>query len=405
MILIELGQDDFDRHGFAIIGRVVNAIAKVIQSDSGLNRFQAEREAWPHILTGVRLGALHPIDQGTRHKLSIDACGDGAVRFDELVEWGRKTELFDFKRVVPIEEKYIAQAAAACDTEQKQPKPKNVQSAEEIKRARRQRLENAILPTTGSGRAVQHRVWAAAQVPDWEFWRDMPEVELWQACALSLNLDPDPLTPSDDGMGMGGESYFKARSFPNDEAWEKFNKRLRLLEANMQRPTVRLADFVTWASSLSTPWDMPPELVALAQKPEALAGKPVPAPTTSAYMEGSDAEPEQLEAQKKGGRPREIGKKADVLRKLITAMTVGRELDTRDMPGSAANLLDACQRIEKAKNHNRAELFDTTEDTFKTWLTTAGYSFKNGRTPKIEEQYWTKLCVETMGKIPPEVFT
>lgn len=295
MILIELGQDDFDRHGFAIIGRVVNAIAKVIQSDSGLNRFQAEREAWPHILTGVRLGALHPIDQGTRHKLSIDACGDGAVRFDELVEWGRKTELFDFKKVVPIEEKYIAQAAAACDTEQKQPKPKNVQSAEEIKRARRQRLENAILPTTGSGRAVQHRVWAAAQVPDWEFWRDMPEVELWQACALSLNLDPDPLTPSDDGMGMGGESYFKARSFPNEEAWEKFNKRLRLLEANMQRPTVRLADFVTWASSLSTPWDMPPELVALAQKPEALAGKPVPAPTTSAYMEGSDAAPEQLE--------------------------------------------------------------------------------------------------------------
>jgi|GEM_PF-5912534 len=43
MILIELGPDDFDRHGFAIIGCVVSAIAKVIQSDGGLNRFQAER--------------------------------------------------------------------------------------------------------------------------------------------------------------------------------------------------------------------------------------------------------------------------------------------------------------------------------------------------------------------------
>lgn len=47
----------------------------------------------------------------------------------------------------------------------------------------------------------------------------------------------------------------------------------------MQRPNVCLADFVTWALSLSSPWDMPPELVALAQKPAVLAGEPAPAPT------------------------------------------------------------------------------------------------------------------------------
>ncbi len=102
MILIELEPDDFDRHGFAIIANVVSAITKVIQSDSGLNRFQAEHEAWPHILTGVKAGAIHPIDRGTRHSLSIDHCGDSVVRFGELVKWGRKTELYDFKKATSI---------------------------------------------------------------------------------------------------------------------------------------------------------------------------------------------------------------------------------------------------------------------------------------------------------------
>ena len=84
-------------------------------------------------------------------------------------------------------------------------------------------------------------------------------------------------------------------------------------------------------------------------------------------------------------------------------MIAGKTLDTDALPGSAANLLDACQRIEKAKN-NTPKLFNTTEETFKIWLGAAGYRFKAGRPPKIEEEYWTKLCIKTIGNISCDVF-
>jgi len=202
---------------------------------------------------------------------------------------------------------YVALATAAGNAEPKQPEPKNVQTAEERIEARRQRLESAITAESiGKAWGGQREVWATHQIPDWEFWRDMPEVELWQACALSLNLDPYPLTPSDDGMGMGGESYFKMRNFPNEETWEKFNKRRRLLEAHMRQPngrfsnSERLSDFVTWALSLSTPWDMPPKLKALAKKTAvrigALETEPTPDDTGRKTGEG---EQEQLEQEAK----------------------------------------------------------------------------------------------------------
>jgi len=105
-----------------------------------------------------------------------------------------------------------------------------------------------------------------------------------------------------------------------------------------------------------------------------------------------------------GGRPKEIDKKADLLRKLISLMHTDKTLDPGALPGSVADFLDACQRIEKAKT-NEINVFSTTKETIKTWLIAAGYRVKIGRTSKDEAKYWTRLCVETMGKIPPDVFT
>jgi len=67
--------------------------------------------------------------------------------------------------------------------------------------------------------------------------------------------------------------------------------------------------------------------------------------------------------------------------------------------------LEACQRIEKINNLQGEKVFNTTEDTFKTWLNAAGYGFKVGRTKKEESHYWTHLCVETMGKMKKSFFT
>ena len=73
-----------------------------------------------------------------------------------------------------------------------------------------------------------------------------------------------------------------------------------------------------------------------------------------------------------GGRPKEIGKKAEVIRKLIAIMTAGKKIDSTALPGSPADLLDACERIAKSKP-DKAISFKVTEETFKTWLNAAGY--------------------------------
>lgn len=97
-IPIELADDDFETDGFVKVASAVTAIAKFLLSKGAPNKFQAERDAWPHILTGVAKGALHPINPDTLQVLSVEYCGNGMVPFSELVTWGRTTKLFAFRR-------------------------------------------------------------------------------------------------------------------------------------------------------------------------------------------------------------------------------------------------------------------------------------------------------------------
>jgi len=140
------------------------------------------------------------------------------------------------------------------------------------KEIQKRRLEKAIQPK-GCGRGhVKREIWATQQKPDWDFWLIMPKVELWQACALSLNIEPDSIAPENDGMG--GESFFKAEKFPDSEIWNKFNKRLRLLDAYIREQdecfphAMELVTFIRLAMNFPHSWNMPPELVAPVQKLE-----------------------------------------------------------------------------------------------------------------------------------------
>lgn len=105
------------------------------------------------------------------------------------------------------------------------------------------------------------------------------------------------------------------------------------------------------------------------------------------------------------GRPIEINRKAAILQKLIKTILDGKEFNPKELSGSASNLLEACRKIEELTNPQGEKVFNTTEDTFKTWLYAAGYGFKVGRTKKEELHYWTRLCVETIGKIEKSLFT
>lgn len=118
------------------------------------------------------------------------------------------------------------------------------------------------------------------RLPRWNKWRLMPEVKMWEAIALSLNVEPDKIKTSSTAW-MGAEHPF-------DEG-EEFNDRLAVLRANSGRanfPTpctlnmgewyscgVRLNEFSSWALSV-TEWGLPPELVAMAKTSEKQTGAP-----------------------------------------------------------------------------------------------------------------------------------
>lgn len=149
--------------------------------------------------------------------------------------------------------------------------------AKALKAKRQARLKNAILPQ-GSGYAPRHITPPAkSNLPDWNYWRHIPKVEPWEACALALNIDPNSLSLATDGMGASGSGIVTYRGFPNNEAADRFSKLLHLLNANQferQHFTenfamgVRLTEFVAWCAPVVrdlTGRDIPSELTALAK--------------------------------------------------------------------------------------------------------------------------------------------
>ena len=111
--------------------------------------------------------------------------------------------------------------------------------------------------------------------PDWSFWLAMQEVKVWQACALSLNLEPDKMKADFSWMaGPGSRLIFTDTSFPTKEIKEEFDRRSRLLLANlsdrnhfspatlnMSNPGnngVKLLEAAAWLRSIGR--EIPPEL-------------------------------------------------------------------------------------------------------------------------------------------------
>jgi len=111
-----------------------------------------------------------------------------------------------------------------------------------------------ITPVTGG--SGSKGAWSrSAKGPDWKFWLSMPKVRLWQGAFLSCGIEPDDFSLS----------KILERGIDN----EKAAKRLRLLLGNLnlgitsEIPLLRLSAF-----GISEGWDMPPELAAVAQKPD-----------------------------------------------------------------------------------------------------------------------------------------
>ena len=67
---------------------------------------------------------------------------------------------------------------------------------------------------------------------DWQFWKAMVSVKLWQACALVVSIEPDTLRqhPQAWMAGPGRGPIFDERTFPNKQIKDRFEKAMRLAE-------------------------------------------------------------------------------------------------------------------------------------------------------------------------------
>lgn len=157
-----------------------------------------------------------------------------------------------------------------------------------LKASRQSRLEGAITPTNGRGGYAPRYSPPPITVkpPTWDYWRHMPTVKPWQACALALNIEPNSVDYRPKSWDGQPETW---DGFPS-EVVDHFIKLLQLLDANQfekQHFTenfslgVRLSEFAAWCAHVG--FAIPPELSALAALPERpqVAPKVVAVPVTS----------------------------------------------------------------------------------------------------------------------------
>jgi hypothetical protein len=134
--------------------------------------------------------------------------------------------------------------------------------------------------------------------PHWDDWRLMPDVEVWQAVALSLDIEPSQVRFNPQAW-MGAE-------FPFDEG-DDFNRRLRITLANLRdrarfpgtrnlsaghRNSVNLVKFARFAVEFAR-WPVPEELRALADM-----ARPAEATATALEPTATPGQDEDLHVSK-----------------------------------------------------------------------------------------------------------
>ncbi len=120
--------------------------------------------------------------------------------------------------------------------------------------------------------------------PDWKEWKYTPQARVWQACALSLDIEPYSINfyPLSWQTGPYADQLFEDESFQSENEKKEFKSRQRILLNNLNskenslwfspnpnRPNlgeVSLPEFAAWCSSVE--WPIPEELAALAKKPD-----------------------------------------------------------------------------------------------------------------------------------------
>lgn len=137
-----------------------------------------------------------------------------------------------------------------------------------------------------SRRSVTVIKWrTTAEKPNWKEWKYTPQVRVWEACSLSLDIEPNSIKKHQLSWmtGPGIDQLFEDESFQSEDEKKEFKSRQRILLNNLNskenplwfspnhnRPNlgeVSLPEFASWCPSVE--WPIPKELAALAKKPDA----------------------------------------------------------------------------------------------------------------------------------------
>ena len=110
--------------------------------------------------------------------------------------------------------------------------------------------------------------------PRWSKWRLIPEWELWEAVALSLNIEPKQVKKKSWNGGLYPSNFAESREFIHRaEILYRIVESGRAAKSglNLQREpgaklaaTVTPADFMRWLDSSASEWTIPDELEAIA---------------------------------------------------------------------------------------------------------------------------------------------
>ena len=124
--------------------------------------------------------------------------------------------------------------------------------------------------------------------PDWGFWKLMPEVAQWKACALAVNIDPIQMEENSTALRQSVDSL--PGYFQTENVTQQYNKLMELLKVHRfdevhftqnRKVDVILSEFAAWCLHISWP-DLPGELKAMAKtRTQAAPAATIPVSTHS----------------------------------------------------------------------------------------------------------------------------
>jgi hypothetical protein len=149
---------------------------------------------------------------------------------------------------------------------------------------RRRRLEGAVTPQGVAGPPFGGYRLMRSPI-DWRLWLNLSQVELWQACLLSMNVNPVDVKRWTDA---DGREHFQSSGITDSATSREYDTRASLLADQRDNPEhftppdsidarsrVRLREFAAWLSGIG--FDLPAELATEARRPnEQLAKTDLP---------------------------------------------------------------------------------------------------------------------------------